>query len=131
MSNITIIGTIGRDAEIKQTRDGKNFLSFSVAQTIDYKTEETAWYDCTVWSERMAQSLSDYVKKGWGVTVVGEMRGIYASQKADGSISTNFKINAGKVVVHRSPKSATQQTSMGSSWGSSQGSNQNNDPAPF
>jgi len=127
MSNITIIGTIGRDAEIKQTRDGKNFLSFSVAQTIDYKTEETAWYDCTVWSEKMAQSLSDYVKKGWGVTVVGEMRGIYANQRSDGNISTNFKINAQKVVVHRSPKSASQQPSLQGQWGASN----NNDPAPF
>lgn len=123
MTEVTIIGRIGRDAEIKQTREGKNFLSFSVGQTVDYKTDETAWYDCTVWNEKLAQTLSEFVKKGWSVTVVGKMRGIYAKQKPDGSISTSLKVNASTVSVHRSPKFAQEQTSMGSGgWsGQSQG----------
>ena len=47
---ITIIGNITRDAELKRTKDGKQFLSISVAETINYQTEETAWYDVTVWN---------------------------------------------------------------------------------
>ena len=87
MTEVTIIGRIGRDAEVKQTREGKNFLSFSVGQTVDYK-----------------------------------MRGIYAKQKPDGSISTSLKVNASTVSVHRSPKFASEQTSMDSGWqGQSQG----------
>lgn len=121
MTEVTIIGRIGRDAEVKQTRDGKNFLSFSVGQTVDYKTDETAWYDITVWNEKLAQTLSEFVKKGWSVTVVGKMRGIYAKQKPDGSISTSLKVNASTVSVHRSPKFASEQTSMDSGW---QGQNQ-------
>ena len=121
MTEVTIIGRIGRDAEVKQTRDGKNFLSFSVGQTVDYKTDETAWYDITVWNEKLAQTLSEFVKKGWSVTVVGKMRGVYAKQKPDGSISTSLKVNASTVSVHRSPKFASEQTSMDSGW---QGQNQ-------
>jgi single-strand DNA-binding protein len=116
MTEVTIIGRIGRDAEVKQTREGKNFLSFSVGQTVDYKTDETAWYDVTVWNEKLAQTLSEFVKKGWSVTVVGKMRGIYAKQKPDGSISTSLKVNASTVSVHRSPKFVQEQTSMGSGW---------------
>jgi len=116
---ITIIGNITRDAELKRTKDGKQFLSISVAETINYQTEETAWYDVTVWNEKQAEALSNIAKKRWGVTVVGDIKGIYANQRPDGNISTNFKVSAKRVKIHQSPRNQEQQSFGSNNGGSS------------
>ena len=74
---ITIVGNVGRDAEIAYTRQGIAVLKFSVAvnKTIgkgDDKRQTTTWFNVTLWRER-AEALVTYIKAGMQVLVMGEV----------------------------------------------------------
>jgi single-strand DNA-binding protein len=69
----TICGNVGRDAEYKQTANGKSFCSFPLAATVGYgDNKSTLWVDVTRWGEG-AQGLSRLLLKGAKVTVMGEL----------------------------------------------------------
>lgn len=78
----TIIGNIGRDAEVKTIND-KQYLSFSVASTEKNGEQET-----TSWVSVLAgnnTNLLPYLKKGQQVFVQGRLKaGIYQSQNTFG-----------------------------------------------
>ena len=70
MSYVTIVGRIGRDAEVKQTH-GDPVCNFSVAENIGYgDNQKTQWWDCALWGKR-AEKLAQYLTKGTAVTVIG------------------------------------------------------------
>lgn len=69
----TVCGNLGKDAEYKQTQNGKAFCSFPVAATVGYGDNKTTiWVDVTRWGEG-AQGLSRLLVKGTKVTVMGEL----------------------------------------------------------
>lgn len=73
MQSFTVTGALGRDAELKQTRDGQDILSFNVASTQGYGDEKrTNWWRCTLWGKR-GTKIAQYLLKGVKVTVQGEL----------------------------------------------------------
>lgn len=71
MNNITIAGTIGRDAELRST--GKDSVaSFSVADNQAGKDKDPLWWSCSLWGKR-AESLVQYLVKGQAVAVSGSV----------------------------------------------------------
>lgn len=70
--SISIIGHIGRDAEVKATRTGKMVCSFSVAVSRRGKDEEdsTNWYRVSMWGDR-GEKLAQYLLAGKQVFVMG------------------------------------------------------------
>jgi single-strand DNA-binding protein len=75
--NLTIVGNVGRDAELKYTPQGIAVLKFSVAVNKttgkgEDKRQTTTWFNVTLWRER-AESLSPYVNAGMQVLVTGEV----------------------------------------------------------
>ncbi len=73
MDTLTIDGTVGRDAEIRQTQGGDKVAGFSVAvdRGKDRNGEKiTIWYDCSLWGKR-ADALGPYVTKGTRVAITG------------------------------------------------------------
>ena len=154
MHQASLMGYVGaRDAELKETQQGKKFLSFSMAVTINRREKESAWYDVTVWNEAYAEMLADKVKAKSPITVFGKITGVYAREK-NGNISVNHKISADAVQVSASSSSGQQDMSSGwgskpaqgggnqggwgqqqsnqGSWGNNSGGNSGgNDPIPF
>jgi single-strand DNA-binding protein len=76
MKQITIAGRVGRDAEIKQSKNGKTFASFSVAvdcgKDSNGEKRPSVWFDCTLW-ERRAEALAPHIRKGSFVVVTGDV----------------------------------------------------------
>jgi single-strand DNA-binding protein len=72
MITTTIVGNIGRDAELRTLGSGKAVLNFSVAAKPAVKDAESIWFDCAVFGERGAK-LAPYLKKGARVTVAGSL----------------------------------------------------------
>ena len=76
VNKITLIGYVGRDAELRYTSSNTAVASFSVATSEKYKDrsgekqEKTTWFTCTMWG-KFAESVSQYVKKGGLVYVSG------------------------------------------------------------
>lgn len=74
MHRLTIIGNLGKDAEVKNF-NGKNVINFSVAVTENWKDKDgnkqskAYWYECSRWTENT--NIAQYLKKGCKVLAEG------------------------------------------------------------
>ena len=79
INNITIIGNLGKDAELKRTPNGAEYAVFSVATSDNYKDRngewqsETEWHYVKVWG-KSAERASQQLKKGAKVYVEGKLK---------------------------------------------------------
>ena len=76
MEMIAIAGNIGRDPELRDTRNGEHVLGFSVAvdqgKDRDGNKRDAKWFDCSIWGKR-ATSLEPYLSKGMKVSLTGRV----------------------------------------------------------
>jgi len=89
VNRITVLGNIGKDAETKIAKNGKEIVKFSVATTHGIKEGES-WENITTWHNVVAFSLSDYIK---GQLKVGVK--VYVSGRLDKS---SYKNKEGKTI---------------------------------
>ena len=91
MNNITIIGRIGRDPELRFTTSQMAVANFSVATTRKKgDEEETTWFDCVSFGEQAENYVSSFVK-GSRVIVVGRIE-IKEYTKKDGTEAKKTQI---------------------------------------
>jgi len=105
---ITVVGYLGRDPEMRFTPSGQAVTSFSVATSRSYttnagqKVDETTWFRVSVWGAQ-AESCNQYLSKGSAVLVVGRIRpdpqtgNPRVFTRKDGSTGASFEINAQNV----------------------------------
>ncbi len=86
--SVTLLGNVGKDAELRTTPNGNSVADFSLA-TNDRYNDETTWWKVTMWG-KMAEALAPHIKKGIKVLVRGTMTKI---------VSGTYKNNAGETVV--------------------------------
>jgi single-strand DNA-binding protein len=105
--SITIVGYVGKDAEMRYTPQGQNVTSFSVATDRKYtsssgeQVDETTWFKITAWG-KLAETCNNYVKKGRLVLIEGRLivdpktggPKIWQGQNGPGA---SFEINANTV----------------------------------
>jgi len=79
LAKITVIGNLGRDAELKYLPSGAAVLEFSVATNEQWtdrsgnRQEHTQWFRISLWGKQ-AESLKPYLLKGKQVYVEGRLR---------------------------------------------------------
>lgn len=71
MNQITIIGNVTRDVELRETSSGKKVCTFNVAVN-GRKNDEPQFFRCTAW-EKLAESCAQYLTKGKKVAVSGSI----------------------------------------------------------
>jgi len=89
MNNIVIAGNVG-NVEFKEI-NGTSLLTFSLAVKKSYSKDQandTDWFRCNLWGKR-ADSLQQYILKGVGLVVSGEMNLNYDKEKKIGYPSVN------------------------------------------
>lgn len=75
---VTLVGNLGRDPEMRYTQSGTPVTSFSMATnekwtgTDGENKERTTWWKVTAW-KRQAESANKYLSKGSKVLVIGTM----------------------------------------------------------
>lgn len=70
-ASVQILGYLGKDPELRYTKDGTSVCSFSVAVSEKYKDKETTtWFKVTFWGKQ-ADIASQYLAKGKQVHVEG------------------------------------------------------------
>lgn len=73
MNVFTFSGNLGKDAQVRQV-GGSTVANFSVAVKSGYgDKEQTNWVDCALWGKLAESRLVDYLTKGQGVMVSGEL----------------------------------------------------------
>jgi single-strand DNA-binding protein len=71
MNHFYGIGRLGKDSELKFTKNGDAVLNFTVAVNTGYgDNPKTTWWNCSIFGKR-AEALSEYLKKGTQVAVSG------------------------------------------------------------
>lgn len=73
VASATIIGSLGKDPEIRATGSGKKVASFSLAVGEGFGDKATtSWWNIVAWGE-LAEFTEKYLKKGKSVSVIGRL----------------------------------------------------------
>lgn len=77
MNNVTLVGNLTKDAELKFTSNGSAVASFTLAVSRAFKNangeKETDFINCVVW-RKQAEVLAEYTGKGSKLAVRGRMQ---------------------------------------------------------
>ena len=73
VNKVFLIGRLGKNPEMRVTKDGAAVANFSMVTNKKSRGEEVAtWHDCVAWREQ-ADFCGEYLKKGDQVFVEGEI----------------------------------------------------------
>jgi single-strand DNA-binding protein len=106
MNSITIVGGLGRDAELKYLNNGDPICNFSVADS-QGRDKGTIWWNCTLFGKR-AEALSQYLTKGQSVTVVGTITEREWQDK-EGAKRKSMDVRVSEIALQGGRKDAEQQ----------------------
>lgn len=74
LNQVTLMGRMTRDPELKYTANEKAVVSFLLAVDRDYKGDDTVdFIDCVAWG-KAAETLARYFHKGERMIAVGRMQ---------------------------------------------------------
>ncbi len=77
MNNVTIVGNLARDAELRETQSGKSVANFTIAAQRSFKNAngeyQADFIPCVAWGST-ADFISKYFKKGSKIGVVGNIQ---------------------------------------------------------
>ena len=80
MTQLTIVGNLTADPELRYTASGKAVAGFTVAESQRIKDPDGGWKDgpstywrCSVW-DTTAENMTETLRKGMRVIVVGEAK---------------------------------------------------------
>ena len=96
---ITLVGNLGRDPEMRYTPSGVPVASFSVATSRRYQgadgqwQEKTVWFRVTAW-RKTAETVSQYLTKGSKVLIIGELEEPRTWVDKDGNTQASLDVTA-------------------------------------
>lgn len=80
LNKVTLIGNVGRDPEIRNTQDGREIASFSIATSETWKDkssgdrkEKTEWHRIVIFSQPLVNLVKNYIKKGSKLYIEGAL----------------------------------------------------------
>jgi len=111
VNKITLIGNVGRDPDIQQTKSGTKVAHFSLATNRrapagSEEEEKTDWHRLTLWN-RQAQFAEDYIRTGDRVYIEGRLE--YDSYERDGVVIPTAEITVREVVLLTSKGAAADE----------------------
>jgi len=92
MNQLTIMGHLGTEPEVRFTSSGQKVTTLRVAENQRRGgKDETLWWRVTIWGEHLDKMIS-YLKKGSAVIAVGDMSKpeIYNDRDGNPQISLNM-----------------------------------------
>lgn len=99
---ITLVGNLGNDPEMRYTPSGVPVASFSLAVNKSWvseggeKQDKTMWFRVTVW-RKQAEIVSQYLTKGKQVLVIGEVEEARAFTDKAGNSRASLEVTASTV----------------------------------
>ena len=72
MNNVSLIGNVTRDLELKQVGQTQN-TRFTLVVKRRFKRDESDFINCIAWGKQ-AETLCQYVKKGQKLAIIGNIR---------------------------------------------------------
>ena len=92
MNQITVIGRLTKDAEVRYLQNGKAIGNFTVASSSGYgDKKKTHFFNCVLWGDR-AEKSAQYLVKGTPLTAFGELD-LREYDKKDGTKGYSLDVN--------------------------------------
>jgi single-strand DNA-binding protein len=106
MNNVSLIGRLTREPELRYTASGKAVSSFGIAINEKYKSgddwkTDVCFIEITAW-EKTAEACSQYLKKGSLCGVVGKLK--YDTWESEDGKKNNKLSVVGKQIIFLDPK---------------------------
>lgn len=137
---VTLVGNLGRDPEMRYTPSGVPVSSFSLAVNKSWTNNEgqrqdkTTWFRITCW-RKQAEVVSQYLTKGRQVLVIGEINepSTYTDREGNSRASLEVTANVVKFIGGRGDMMETMGEPGGSSSsnGDGGGSDFSDEDIPF
>lgn len=97
--NVTIVGNLAADPELRYTQGGVAVTSLRVGstprtfnrQTSQWEDGETVWVRCTAWRD-LAENIANSLQKGTRVIVSGRLKPASAYQSANGEARASIEL---------------------------------------
>ena len=110
LNKIMLIGRLGKDAELKDSKTGTQYMKFSLATNrMKGGQEVTDWHNVTVWNEKLVENLHPYLVRGKQIF----LEGLATSwRKDENSIIPQIEVNYGhniQLLGEKMQKSAESQ----------------------
>ena len=100
MRQITIDGRLGKDALVETSPNGKNYIRFSIANTVfKDKQEKTEWFDITSFDPFIVNNGSKALTKGSYVIVTGTWETETNVSPTTNKLYVNHRVIASNVEV--------------------------------
>ena len=97
---LTIIGTVGTEPDMRYTTDGKGFCQIRVVtnRKVSADKKDTTWFKVTAW-DKLGENMGKFVHKGQTVHVIGRLvsdvtGGPRIYTKQDGTPASVFEVVA-------------------------------------
>jgi single-strand DNA-binding protein len=81
LNEVTLIGNLGQDPEVRSTQGGKKVATLSVATSDKWtdkqtgeKKERTEWHRVVIFNEHLIPIVEQYVRKGSKVCIKGKLQ---------------------------------------------------------
>ena len=81
VNKVILLGNLGRDPEVKQTRSGDSMVNLRIATNDSWRDkdtgerrERTEWHSVVIFNEKLGKIAEQYLKKGSKVYVAGRLR---------------------------------------------------------
>ena len=93
MNKAYFFGHIGRDCDVRYTNNGTPVANFALGVNVGYgQNQQTLWVDCALFGKRAEGNLPQYLVKGTGVVIDGEVNQ-RTFQKNDGTQGAALTLN--------------------------------------
>lgn len=103
LNKVQLIGSLGKDPEVKFTASGQAVANFSMATSEKFKAksgeweERTEWHNITLWG-KLAEIAGEYLSKGKSVYIEGRLQ-TRKWQDKDGKDRYTTEIVADKMLM--------------------------------
>ncbi len=81
VNKVILIGTLGRDPEVRHTNDGVPIVNLNLATSENWRDkatgerrERTEWHRVVIWNEKLGEVAQKYLRKGSKVYLEGQIQ---------------------------------------------------------
>lgn len=118
INQVTLMGNLTRDPELRQTPNGQSVCSFSLALNRAYKDKSDEWVEATDYIDVVAwaglgERVAQYLSKGRRCLVVGRLQS--RSWEQDGQKRSKVEVLANDVTFLDSPRDGGSEGGDGGS----------------
>jgi single-strand DNA-binding protein len=117
INRVTLLGNLGRDPEIRTTKEGRKIANLSLATSERWtdaqgeRQERTDWHRVVIFTEPLANLADQALRKGSRVYVEGQLQTRkWTDQKGEERHTTEVVLNPGRgeMIIWDSKKDAPQ-----------------------